>query len=93
MMSVAQLERRVIGERTWAAMQAAKRAGRHMGRVSVLPQATGHRLMILGATRTLAATAMQLNAGDLPTAIGGTWTAIALGKAQARLTLAAAVAA
>jgi DNA invertase Pin-like site-specific DNA recombinase len=44
MMSVAQWERRVIGERTSAAMQAAKRAGRHMGRVSALPQTTGDRL-------------------------------------------------
>ncbi len=41
MMSVAEWEREVIGERTSAAMQAAKRAGKHMGRVSVLPEATG----------------------------------------------------
>lgn len=93
MMSVAQWERRVIGERTSAAMQAAKRQGRHMGRVSVLPQVTGERLMTLRATRTLAATAMQLNAEGLPTATGGTWTANAVGKVYARLTAAAALAA
>lgn len=93
MMSVAQWERRVIGERTSAAMQAAKRQGRHMGRVSILPRATGERLMTLRATATLAATAMQLNAEGLTTATGGTWTANAVGKAQARLRAAAALAA
>lgn len=93
MTSVAQWERRVIGERTSAAMQAAKRQGRHMGRVSALPRATGERLMTLRATATLAATAMQLNTEGLATATGGTWTANAVGKAQARLTAAAAPAA
>ncbi|WP_315070312.1 recombinase family protein [uncultured Microbacterium sp.] len=93
MMSVAQWERRVIGERTSAAMQAAKRQGRHMGRVSVLPRTTGERLMTLRATATLAATAMQLNAEGLTTATGGTWTANAVCKVQARLTAAGALAA
>lgn len=92
-MAVAEFERQVIGERTSAAMQAAKRAGRHMGRVSTLPQATGDRLMTLRSTHTLAATAMQLNAEGLLTATGGTWTANAVGKVHARLTAAAALAA
>lgn len=91
MMSVAQWERRVIGERTSAAMQAAKRQGRHMGRVSVLPRATGERLMTLRATSTLAATAMQLNAEGHLTATQRTWTANAVGKVQARLTRASAL--
>jgi DNA invertase Pin-like site-specific DNA recombinase len=92
-MAVAEFEREVIGERTSAAMQAAKRQGRHMGRVSALPWATGDRLMTLRATNTLAATAMQLNAEGLATATGGTWTANAVGKVYARLTTAAALAA
>lgn len=86
MMSVAQWERRVIGERTSNAMQAAKRAGKHMGRVSVLPQATGERLLALRTTHTLAATAAQLNAEGLTTATGTMWTVGTVAAAQKRLT-------
>ena len=89
MMSVAQWERRVIGERTSAAMQAAKRAGRHMGRVSVLPQSTGERLMTLRSTHTLASTAAQLNAEGRTTASGGLWSVGTVAKVQQRLTIAA----
>lgn len=85
MMSVAQCERRVIGERTSAAMQAAKRAGRHMGQVSVLPSATGERLMGLRATHTLAAIASALNAEGLTTATGKAWTPNGVCKVQQRL--------
>jgi DNA invertase Pin-like site-specific DNA recombinase len=85
MMSVAEWEREVIGERTSAAMQAAKRAGRHMGRVSVLPGATADRLVALRRTRTLAATAAQLNAEGLPTATGTTWTAGSVANVHKRL--------
>lgn len=85
MMSVAQWERRVIGERTSNAMQAAKRAGKHMGRVSVLPQATGDRLLALRTTHTLAATAAQLNAEGLATATGTMWTVGTVATAQKRL--------
>jgi len=74
-----------IGERTSVAMQAAKRQGRHMGRVSMLPQATSGRLLTLRASYTLAGTAVQLNAEGLTTATGGTWTANSVGKARARL--------
>lgn len=87
MMSVAQWERRVIGERTSAAMQAAKRAGKHMGRVSTLPQATGARLLDLRTTHTLAATATALNAEGLTTATGTAWTENAACKAHKRLLL------
>ena len=86
MMSVAQWERRVIGERTSAAMQAAKRQGRHMGRVSVLPQATGDRLLALRRTHTLASTAAALNAEGHTTATGLPWTVNGVAKAQRRLT-------
>ncbi|MFK4761559.1 recombinase family protein [Microbacterium sp. ZW T5_45] len=85
MMSVAQWERRVIGERTSAAMQAAKRQGRHMGRVSVLPEATGARLLALRTTRTLAATADVLNAEGLTTATGHHWTENSVCKVHRRL--------
>ncbi len=82
MMSVAQWERRVIGERTSAAMQAAKRQGKHMGRVSALPQSTGHRLLALRETRTLAA---ALNAEGITTATGVPWSANSVAKVQRRL--------
>jgi DNA invertase Pin-like site-specific DNA recombinase len=85
MMSVAQWERRVIGERTSAAMQAAKRQGRHMGRVSALPPSTGERLLVLRATNTLAGSAALLNAEGLATATGVPWSANAVAKAEKRL--------
>lgn len=85
MMSVAQWERRIIGERTSAAMQAAKRQGRHMGRVSTLPQSTANRLMDLRATRTIAATAALLNDEGHSTATGAAWSANTVAKAQRRL--------
>ncbi len=85
MMSVAQWERRVIGERTSAAMQAAKRQGRHMGRVSSLPQSTGDRLLELRAIHTLTKTAETLNAEGLTTATGAAWTENTVCKAQKRL--------
>ncbi len=89
MMSVAQWERRVIGERTSAAMQAAKRAGRHMGRVSTLSQTTAARLLELRAEQTLAATAAVLNAEGLTTATGALWTENAVCKVHNRLLRAA----
>ena len=85
MMSVAEWEREVIGERTSAAMQAAKRAGKHMGRVSALSKDTGDRLLMLRATHTLARTAAQLNAERLTTATGTIWTANSVAKVHRRL--------
>ncbi|AOX44405.1 recombinase family protein [Microbacterium sp. BH-3-3-3] len=85
MMSVAQWERRVIGERTSAAMQAAKRQGRHMGRVSMLPAATADRLVALRRTHTLAATATQLNSEGRVTATGSTWTVGTVAAVHKRL--------
>lgn len=85
MMSVAEWEREVIGERTSVAMQAAKRQGRHMGRVSVLPQSTADRLLTLRVTHTLAWAAAQLNAEGFTTATGASWSANNVGKAQKRL--------
>jgi Site-specific recombinases, DNA invertase Pin homologs len=85
MMAVAEWEREVIGERTSAAMQAAKRQGRHMGRVSMLPAATADRLVALRRMYTLAATAAQLNAEGLPTATGTAWTAGTVANAHRRM--------
>ncbi|MDN3310540.1 recombinase family protein [Microbacterium oryzae] len=85
MMSVAEWEREVIAERTSAAMQAAKRAGKHVGRVSVLPQATADRLLTLRASHTLTGTASKLNAEGLTTATGKPWSVNTVSKAQQRL--------
>lgn len=85
MMSVAEWEREIIGERTSAAMQAAKRQGRHMGRVSTLPPSTGDRLLALRARYTLAETATRLNAEGLNTATGAPWSTNTVAKAQHRL--------
>ena len=85
MMAVAEWEREVIGERTSAAMQAAKRQGRHMGRVSMLPAATADRLVALRRMYALAATAAQLNAEGLPTATGTAWTAGTVANAHRRM--------
>lgn len=85
MMSVAEWEREVIGERTSAAMQAAKRQGRHMGRVSALPEATGKRLLTLRRRHTLAGTAAALNREGHTTATGAPWSANTVAKAHARL--------
>jgi DNA invertase Pin-like site-specific DNA recombinase len=85
MMSVAEWEREVIGERTSAAMQAAKRQGKHMGRYSTLPETTADRLLELRRTRTLAATADTLNDEGLFTATGARWTEHSVCKTQHRL--------
>ncbi|MFT4157579.1 MAG: recombinase family protein [Microbacterium sp.] len=85
MMAVSQWERRTIGERTSAAMQAAKRQGRHMGRFSALPEATADRLLELRATRTLASTADALNAEGYTTATGLPWNEHLVCKTQHRL--------
>lgn len=84
MMSVAEWEREVIGDRTSVAMQATKRQGRHMGRVSVLPHSTGDRLT-LRATHTLAVTAVQLYAEGLTKATGAVWSANTVAKVQKRM--------
>ncbi|MCJ1710750.1 recombinase family protein [Clavibacter michiganensis subsp. phaseoli] len=88
MMSVAEWEREVIGELTSVAMQAAKRQGRHMGRVSTLPQATGDRLLSLRGVHTLTETAEQLNAEGFTTATGTPWSVNTVGKTHKRLSLA-----
>lgn len=86
MMSVAEWEREIIGARTSAAMQAAKRQGKRFGPASALPASTGERLLQLRASHTLAATAEALNAEGLTTATGETWSVNTVAKVQHRLT-------
>jgi DNA invertase Pin-like site-specific DNA recombinase len=86
MMSVAEWEREIIGARTSAAMQAAKRQGKRFGFPSALPDATGTRLMELRRTHTLAATAEALNAEALTTATGDAWSVNTVAKVHKRLT-------
>lgn len=86
MMAVAQWERRIIGERTSAAMQAAKRQGKQISRLSALPATTGDRLLELRSTLTLAGTADALNAEGLTTATGEAWSINTVAKVQHRLT-------
>lgn len=85
MMSVAQWERRVISDRTSAALQAAKRRGTQIGPVSKLPEATAVRLMELRDNYTLDGTAQKLNAEGHTTATGKTWDKHAVCKAQKRI--------
>lgn len=88
MMSVAEWERKVIGERKSAAVQAAKRAGRRMGLVSALPEVTGARLLARRATQALVATADTINAEGLTTATGELLTENAVRRSRRRLSAA-----
>jgi len=92
LMQVAQFEREVIGERTSAALQAAKRRGTQIGPTSTLPEATADRLLELRQTHTLDATAATLNAEGLSTATGKLWDRHAVCKAQKRIYRAAELA-
>ena len=56
--------------------------------MSVLPEATGQRLLTLRASLTIAGTAAQLNAEGLTTATGAQWSANTVAKVQQRLTAA-----
>ncbi|MFT4086313.1 MAG: recombinase family protein [Gordonia sp. (in: high G+C Gram-positive bacteria)] len=78
MMAVfAQLERRLIGQRTREGMAVKKAQGKHMGRRSTLPTDVVDR--IVASKRdglSLRAIAAELNADEVPTAQGGTtWRA------------------
>jgi DNA invertase Pin-like site-specific DNA recombinase len=74
--SVAQWERRIIGARTSAALQAKKAAGHRLGRPVTMSEdlrqriAEAHR-----AGGTFSGIARQLNAEGVPTARGGRWHA------------------
>lgn len=82
--SVAEFERELIGERTSAAMQIAKSRGQRFGFPSALPQTTGDRLLVLRRTLTLAAAAEALNAEGHTTATGAPWSVNTVAKGQKR---------
>ena len=72
MASFAQFERRLIGERTSAALQAAKQRGQRLGRPRQLSNKVIRRIVRERAQgRTLEAIAEGLNANRVPTAQGG----------------------
>lgn len=86
MMAVAEWERDTIGERTSAAMQAAKRKGKHMGRRSTLSKASAERLLKLREEgMSFPQIAATLNAEGVPTAQGGAWHTSTVVRAHARL--------
>lgn len=71
---IAEWERRVIAERTRAAMATRKAAGMRMGRPVTLDPFTRRRIVELRAGgMTLQAIADTLTADGVPTARGGTW--------------------
>ena len=73
---VAEWERRVISERTAAALATRKAAGVRLGRPVTLPDDTRH---LIGSMRqhgmSLREIAAELTADDVPTATGGRWHA------------------
>ena len=72
MASFAQFERRLIGERTSAALQAAKARGQRLGRPRSLPRKVVNRIMRERARGdTLATIAEHLNTDRVATAQGG----------------------
>jgi len=85
MMSVAEWEREIIGARTSAAMQAAKRRGQRFGIPSALPATTAERLLHLRRNLTLQQTADALNAEGLTTATGERWSVNTVAKVHKRL--------
>lgn len=86
MMSVAEWEREIIGQRTSAALQIAKRNGVKLGRPATLPDSTATRLRVLRAEgQSFRAIAEQLNAEGVPAALGGVWHTSTVSKTLARL--------
>lgn len=74
MSSVAQWERKVIGERTSAALQAKKAQGARLGRPVKLAQDVRERIALERAEgRSFQAIADGLTADGIPTARGGRW--------------------
>lgn len=72
--SVAQWERRIIGARTSAALQAKKANGARLGRPVTLDEQTRNRIMEAVYRReTLSGIARSLNTEGVPTARGGRW--------------------
>jgi DNA invertase Pin-like site-specific DNA recombinase len=90
MASVARWERRVIGERTSAALKAAQRRGVKVGRPRALSRDAEARLYELRALGlSFARVAAQLNTEAVPTAHGGSWHASTVARILNRAEVAA----
>ena len=91
----AQLERRLIGQRTKDALAAKKAKGARLGRPRQLPDAVAHRIAgARAAGLTLGQIADDLNADGVPTAQpGGTWWPATVSRALHSLALDAEAAA
>lgn len=75
-LNFAEIERKFIGQRTRETMAVRKAQGQHMGRVSVLPDATRARIFKdREAGHSMARIAADLNAEGVATATGKTWHA------------------
>lgn len=76
MATFAQLERRLIGERTREALAVKRAQGVRLGGPRLLPEATVRRIVReRDASRSLRAIANGLTADGVPTARGGRWAA------------------
>ena len=85
MMQFAQFERELIGERTVAALAAARERGVQLGRPRSLAAESEARLHELrDSGMTLVATAEALNAEAVPTAHGGRWHASTVARISKR---------
>lgn len=91
MMQFAQFERELIGERTSAAMRAAKARGIHVGRPATLSKDAEVRLYELRAAGlSHSRIATQLNSERVPTAHGGkAWYATTVARILKRQAIAA----
>jgi DNA invertase Pin-like site-specific DNA recombinase len=88
MISLAQWERRVIGERTKSALQAVKARGTHIGRKCNVDEETLRLIRILRESgKSYAAIAQALETEEIPTAQGGRWQAATIRKLYLRITL------
>jgi len=84
-MQFAQFERELIGERTVAALAAARERGVQLGRPRSLAAESEARLHELrDSGMTLVATAEALNAEAVPTAHGGRWHASTVARISKR---------
>lgn len=90
MMAIAEWERELIGERTSAAMQAAKRQGKRISRTAApIPSETAERMRVLRALgHGPAKIAATLNDEGVTTPFGSKWYQSTVASALARLTAA-----
>lgn len=83
--SVAQYERKVIGQRTREGMAQRRAEGVHVGRPPALPDSTVERIVKERSTgATLSSIAAGLAADDVPTGHGGRWHASTVRKVLSR---------